>query len=124
MYDITSINTFVNCNEWLDEIKQNANPDVVLYLVGNQLDLAESEIGGREVPPEDAIAMIEKYKLDGFMETSAKSGENIQEVFHKFAASLVNRFSDQMQGDLTTKPSSFDLRKPTKPSHKKKGCCK
>ena len=43
MYDVTAAHTFNDCcNYWIEEIRQNSPPDVVIYLVGNQVDLEES----------------------------------------------------------------------------------
>ena len=43
MYDLTEQESFDNLPEWLEEITANSDPDVVVYLVGNQHDLAEEE---------------------------------------------------------------------------------
>lgn len=42
MYDITNAASFANCEYWLEEIRQNSTLDVVIYLVGNQVDLQET----------------------------------------------------------------------------------
>jgi Ras-related protein Rab-2A len=42
MYDITNPSSFDNCEYWIEEIRQNSSLDVVIYLVGNQVDLNES----------------------------------------------------------------------------------
>ena len=39
MYDITRSESFQNLKDWLGEIRANADPDVVIYLVGNRHDL-------------------------------------------------------------------------------------
>jgi Ras-related protein Rab-2A len=41
MYDVTAAHTFENCEYWLEEIKQNSSVDIVIFLVGNQVDLDE-----------------------------------------------------------------------------------
>lgn len=43
MYDITRQESFENLDDWLSEIKQNSVPDVLIYLVGNMLDLGNDE---------------------------------------------------------------------------------
>ena len=43
IYDITREKTFESIGKWVDEIKQHCDPDVVLMLVGNKLDLAKDE---------------------------------------------------------------------------------
>lgn len=39
MYDITSQSTFENVDRWLTELRQHADPDIVILLVGNKSDL-------------------------------------------------------------------------------------
>ena len=64
----------------MNEIKQNTNSDVVIYLIGNQADLVNSgQIA--EVNTSDAEAFVRSNNLSGFMETSAKSGINVDKAF-------------------------------------------
>ncbi len=39
MYDISRRDTFTHLNRWLEEAKQNSNPNMVIMLVGNKKDL-------------------------------------------------------------------------------------
>ena len=68
----------------MKEIKQNTGGEVIVFLVGNMLDL-EFE---REVSREEA----EKYKMDKklnlWMEVSAKGNWYVQEVFKEVARQL------------------------------------
>merc|ERR1719163_2185741 len=41
VYDASKQSTFQNCAKWMEELKQNAEPDVVIMLVGNKIDLFE-----------------------------------------------------------------------------------
>lgn len=83
-YDITRDDTFVNVIDWLKEIKQNANSDIVVYLIGNRCDLEDD----REVTRERAIEFCKQYNIDKFFETSAKTGDNVEEVFSLAAKEL------------------------------------
>lgn len=69
-YDITRDDTFVNVKEWLLEVKQHANSDILIYLIGNRCDLEEE----REVTRDKAIEFCKQYSIDKFFETSAKTG--------------------------------------------------
>mgnify|MGYP001384098496 FL=1 len=69
-YDITRDDTFVNVKEWLLEVKQHANSDILIYLIGNRCDLEEE----REVTRDKAIEFCKQYNIDKFFETSAKTG--------------------------------------------------
>lgn len=83
-YDITRDDTFVNVIDWLKEIKQHANSDIVIYLIGNRCDLEDD----REVTRERAIEFCKQYNIDKFFETSAKTGDNVEEVFSLAAKEL------------------------------------
>lgn len=76
-YDITRDDTFVNILDWLKEVKQHASSDIVIYLIGNRCDLEDD----REVTRERAIEFCKEYSIDKFFETSAKTGDNVEEVF-------------------------------------------
>jgi len=76
-YDITRKETFKNVVEWLKEVKQNSSPDVLLFLVGNQIDLEEE----RQVTTDEAVELQKTQKIHYFIETSAKSGENVENLF-------------------------------------------
>ena len=52
------------------EVKQHANIDIVIYLIGNRCDLEDE----RMVSKETAIEFCKTYNIDKFFETSAKTG--------------------------------------------------
>ena len=39
VYDITKEQSFKNIEKWISEVKEHAEPDIVLMLVGNKLDI-------------------------------------------------------------------------------------
>ena len=76
VYDITRRETFKHLKQWLDEAKQNSNPDMVIMLIGNKIDLDSR----RAVSTKDGEEFAKHHGLF-FMETSAKSAENIEKAF-------------------------------------------
>lgn len=84
VFDITSSKSFQDAKEWYNEIKKRMNSGLPLViLVGNKCDLAVS----RQVEYNDA----NKYSQDNniiYLETSAKSGYNIQTLFYKIAHNI------------------------------------
>ncbi|CAG9330503.1 unnamed protein product [Blepharisma stoltei] len=78
MYDLTHKESFINLYEWLREIKQNSDPDITIYCVGNMIDLADEE---REVSPEELDKFVRENRLDGGTEASAKTAQNVDEGF-------------------------------------------
>lgn len=83
-YDITRDETFVNVIDWLKEVKQHASSDILVYLIGNRCDLEDQ----REVTRERAVEFCKSYNIVKFFETSAKSGDNVEEVFSLVAREL------------------------------------
>ena len=41
VYDVTKKDTFFHVKKWLEELKDHAEPDIVIVLVGNKVDLVE-----------------------------------------------------------------------------------
>ena len=54
-YDVTREETFVNLNQWLSEVRQHANEDVRVYMVGNKSELEDQ----REVTYDRAVEMAQ-----------------------------------------------------------------
>ncbi|XP_018415436.1 PREDICTED: ras-related protein Rab-17 [Nanorana parkeri] len=85
VYDITSKETFLRAQLWLQELqKYISSEEMVIAFVGNKTDL-NSE---RKVSLEDAQAFAEQERLL-FMETSAKTGEGVKEVFEAIASQIL-----------------------------------
>ena len=69
--------SYDNVNEWVKEIQDNTDQDVIIYLVGNRVDLEEM----REVSKIDAKKCVKDNQFHNYMETSALTGENVKELF-------------------------------------------
>lgn len=41
VYDVTKESTFASLRNWLESLKQNAESDIVIMLVGNKTDLVQ-----------------------------------------------------------------------------------
>ena len=84
VYSIDSKDSFDHVGKWLDELKNQANPDIRIFLVGNKADLEEN----RQVQKEDGLKYKNDQKLDLFMECSAKTGYNARNVLVEAAKIL------------------------------------
>ncbi|PRP78357.1 hypothetical protein PROFUN_13752 [Planoprotostelium fungivorum] len=84
IFDVTDINTFLKIRTWIEEIKKNAPESVSIVLVGNKSDITAH----RMVDAVEAGAFADKHRIK-YVETSAKSGEGIQEAFETLAAECI-----------------------------------
>ena len=69
-------------------MKSNCDKNVKIFLIGNKLDLEEERL----VPKEKALQFQKDHKFDFFIETSAKTGMNVQEIFVEAAKILYEDF--------------------------------
>jgi Ras-related protein Rab-2A len=81
VYDITRRETFNHLTRWLEEARQNANSNMVIMLIGNKSDLDHR----RAVSTEEGDRFAKENNLV-FLETSAKSAHNVEEVSLKIVA--------------------------------------
>ncbi len=84
-FDTTRIDTFANLTNWLEEIKK-MNLSIPIVLVGTKIDNKEQ----RQVSYDDAMDFARKEGLLTYMEVSAKTGENVKELFEYVIMMLIN----------------------------------
>ncbi|XP_066595711.1 ras-related protein Rab-37-like isoform X2 [Prorops nasuta] len=89
LYDVTNKTSFDNIRAWLSEIREHANEDVVIMLLGNKCDCGSE----RMVKKEDGARLASEYGVP-FIETSAKTGLNVELAFHAVARELLAMKSD------------------------------
>lgn len=77
IYDVTDRRSFDDIQNWMQQIDNHARKDVFKVLVANKIDMAEH----REVSEKEGIDLSKQYKVPYF-ETSAKTGENIDQMFN------------------------------------------
>mmetsp|Transcript_131233 Transcript_131233/g.379633 ORF Transcript_131233/g.379633 Transcript_131233/m.379633 type:complete len:211 (-) Transcript_131233:147-779(-) len=90
VYDATKNSTFVSCLKWMEELRQNAEPDVVIMLVGNKVDLIESDPSARQVQSDQAAEFARQHGLF-FSEASAVSGTNVRHIFELLLQEIYNQ---------------------------------
>ena len=88
VYGITRRDSFNNINTWINDCKTICSKTVSMVLVGAKSDL---EIN-RQVMKEEGEELAEKNGIP-FYETSAKTGENVNEVFFKSAEEIVEKIN-------------------------------
>ena len=86
VYDITRRDTFNHLERWLEEARQNGNPNMSIMLIGNKYDLEHR----RAVSTKEGESFAEANKLI-FLETSAKSATNVESAFVRTAESIYDK---------------------------------
>ena len=83
VYDISSSKSFKKAQFWVEKLRREATPSMVIALAGNKLDVIDdpSLPFVREVETEDVRTYAEANNLL-FFETSAKTGMQVTELFH------------------------------------------
>jgi Ras-related protein Rab-5C len=89
VYDINSEASFNTLDFWYDSIRKATDEDIVIYLVGNKLDLVNVDSLNRRVSTQRGIEFAKKYNLAGFCECSAKDNINITDTFMHFYKGIV-----------------------------------
>lgn len=83
VYDITNQETFVRAQSWVKELQRQGSTNIVIALAGNKLDLDAS----RKVTVEEAQHYADENGIF-FIETSAKTAQNVSELFLEIAKKL------------------------------------
>ncbi|KAM9979981.1 hypothetical protein ACTFIZ_006231 [Dictyostelium cf. discoideum] len=87
VYDITKKNTFETLKRWVSELQKHASPNLILALAGNKVDLPN-----REVQVDEVNRYISELGNAIFFETSAASGQNINELFTEICRRLIENY--------------------------------
>ena len=118
IYDITNRDSFKNLENWLSEIEENANKNVLKFLIGNKCDLEND----REIQTKEGQDFANRNGMQ-FMETSAKEDKNINEAFEALAK-LMMEFSNEKNSSLNKADTKVLKKSSGKDLKTKSGCCK
>lgn len=89
VYDITRRETFEHLSSWLEDARQHANPNMTIMLIGNKSDVAHK----RQVSREEGEEFAREHGLV-FLETSAKTSDNVEEAFINTASVICEKIDD------------------------------
>lgn len=90
MYDITRYSSIVSADNWLNVFRKSFERneiDIPLLCVGGKLDL-ESK---RSVSSDVVSEIVKKYNFFDFIECSAKTGKNVEEIFRSLSQKMIEK---------------------------------
>jgi len=127
VYDIAKHTTYENVERWLKELRDHADNNIVIMLVGNKSDLRHL----RAVPTEEARGYAERNNLS-FIETSALDSTNVETAFQNILTEIYKIVSQKQldgpnQGGDIPDNDVVDIQVPVQDPRnnkgKKNGCC-
>ncbi|KAI1295001.1 Ras- protein Rab-11A [Mortierella claussenii] len=90
VYDIAKHQTYENVGRWLKELRDHADTNIVIMLVGNKSDLRHL----RAVPTEEAKQFATENGLS-FIETSALDSSNVELSFQRILTEIYRIVSNK-----------------------------
>ena len=127
VYDLTKQLSYDHVTKWLKELRDHADANIVIMLVGNKSDLVHL----RAIRTQDAEAFSEKEGLS-FIETSALNASNVEVAFQNILSEVYNIVSKKalsLEEDASSiapkdgKVIAVGDKYNTQDSNKKVGCC-
>ena len=109
LYDVTKSSSFENIREWIKDIREEVYEKAIIFLIGNKIDKKDQI----KIKTEEGEKLAEEFNMP-FFEASAKSGENVDEIFKALYKKISEVYVDiQQEGG----------KKLSKKNKKSKKCC-
>ena len=94
IYDVTDQNSFQNVHYWLKQIERYAKDTSRKVLVGNKCDKPD-----RVITTEEGKKLADDFNMN-FFETSAKTYQNVNEVFNFLATDIQKNFPEETDSHI------------------------
>jgi len=78
--------TWIELPKWIKEIEDALGESIPTILLANKVDLVEHRV----ITQEMALQFVEENGLVGYLETSALSGQNVEEAFYMLAKNTLH----------------------------------
>lgn len=111
VFDVTAPNTYKNIPNWINELlKGNGKGSVPIVLLGNKIDLRNTV--PNSILPDQGLILAEKIAQNTteeflkvpYLETSAKTGENVDRAFTVLAQKVSDFVKNRIGGPIVPLP--------------------
>ena len=95
-YAVDDLTSFEGVDSWVDSIKNNAEPDTIIFLVANKIDLPN-----RQISDQDGKQRAESINAS-YYEVSAKTGRGVEELFTDIPRIYLEKYGGSVQEAKST----------------------
>jgi len=117
VYDVTNQESFDHVQDWLHEVEKYASPGTVKLLVGNKSDRED-----KVVSTETGESFANNLNLP-FLETSAKTSENVEAAFLAMASELIKAKGSKTAAPADPARKRLSLNGQPSTQQSNQGCC-
>ena len=118
VYDISRKKSFEALEIWLKDLRQHTEEGIPVFIVGNKMDLQ------KDISTEEAKMFSVSNRTKFFTECSAKTGENVKDIFFKAAQYLYDTYKVYQNQNKVPMSNRLKLDSNTTPENtKNKKCC-
>lgn len=118
VYDVCSRASFLNTQQWIDDVRAERGNNVIIMLVGNKTDMSDK----RAVSVAEGEAKAAEYNVM-FIETSAKIGFNVKALFRKLALALPGNDQIKQSQPVDVKLQSVNLQQVNEQAQQNASSC-
>ncbi|MBD3406687.1 MAG: GTP-binding protein [Candidatus Lokiarchaeota archaeon] len=87
VFDVTRKSTYMELPKWIEETEKALNERIPIVLLANKVDLVEDRV----ITTEMGEKFVEENNLEGYLETSALTGQNVEEAFKILARKSIQK---------------------------------
>jgi small GTP-binding protein len=88
VFDLSRWHTFEELENWLSDLREYANEEIPFAIIGNKVDLIDKK---DEIYERESAEVFAKKENTFYVETSAKTGENVEEVFSNLTNKMIKK---------------------------------
>ena len=92
VFDLSRWHTFGDLEDWLSDLRKFAGEDIPFVVIGNKVDLIDTK---NEIYERESAVVFAKKEKTYYVETSAKSGENVEDAFSYLTNRILKKIASK-----------------------------